>query len=118
MTNEQLYVALGGQMFIGAVVVGLLIAVLNSKAEALKSEFQAVSARYEAKLDTVEAKFDAKLDTIEAKFHLVDAKFDGVYRRFDALEAKFDALASIWRAELRRVEDIIDARLKHLEERS
>ena len=26
VTNEQLYLALGGQMFIGAVVVGLLIA--------------------------------------------------------------------------------------------
>jgi hypothetical protein len=40
----------------------------------------------------------------------MDARFDGVNQRFD--DAK-DA----WRAELHRVEEVIDARLKHLEER-
>lgn len=40
----------------------------------------------------------------------VNAKFDGVNQRFDDLR-------DLWRAELRRVEEIMDARLKHLEER-
>lgn len=34
-----------------------------------------------------------------------------------ALSRRMDDLKDIWRAELRRVEEVLDARLKHLEER-
>jgi hypothetical protein len=34
-----------------------------------------------------------------------------------ALNQRFDDMRDLWRAELRRVEEILDARLKHLEER-
>ena len=34
------------------------------------------------------------------------------------VDARFDDLKETWRAELRRVEEVLDARLKHLEERS
>jgi hypothetical protein len=37
--------------------------------------------------------------------------------KFDALDKRFDDIRDLWRAELRRVEEILDARLKHLEER-
>ena len=40
----------------------------------------------------------------------MDSRFDGVDRRFDEMR-------DLWRAELHRVEEVIDARLKHLEER-
>ena len=33
------------------------------------------------------------------------------------LDDRFDDMRDTWRAELRRVEEVIDARLKHLEER-
>jgi len=33
------------------------------------------------------------------------------------LDSRFDDMRDTWRAELRRVEEVIDARLKHLEER-
>jgi hypothetical protein len=33
------------------------------------------------------------------------------------IDARFDDMRETWRAELRRVEEVIDARLKHLEER-
>jgi hypothetical protein len=33
------------------------------------------------------------------------------------MNTRFDDLKDTWRAELRRVEEVIDARLKHLEER-
>lgn len=36
--------------------------------------------------------------------------------RFDALNQRFDDLRDLWRAELKRVEETLDARLKHLEE--
>ena len=33
------------------------------------------------------------------------------------MDARFDDMRDMWRGELRRVEEVIDARLKHLEER-
>jgi hypothetical protein len=36
--------------------------------------------------------------------------------RFNALNTRFNDMKDLWRAELHRVEEILDARLKHLEE--
>ncbi len=36
-------------------------------------------------------------------------------RRFDEVDRQFDDIKELWRSELRRVEEVIDARLKHLE---
>jgi hypothetical protein len=52
---------------------------------------------------------------INARFARNDARFDGVDRRFDAIDKRFDEMRDLWRAELRRVEEVLDARLKHLE---
>lgn len=38
--------------------------------------------------------------------------------RFNALNQRLDDMRDLWRAELRRVEEVLDARLKHLEESS
>ena len=48
---------------------------------------------------------------------LFNARFTGMDRRFDAIDKRFDDMRDLWRAELRRVEEVLDARLKHLEER-
>jgi hypothetical protein len=37
--------------------------------------------------------------------------------RFDGVNQRFDDMRDLWRAELGRVEEVIDARLKHLEEK-
>jgi hypothetical protein len=37
--------------------------------------------------------------------------------RFDGIDRRFDDMRDLWRAELRRVEEVLDARLKHIEER-
>jgi hypothetical protein len=37
--------------------------------------------------------------------------------RFDHVEHHFDDMKDMWRSELHRVEEVLDARLKHLEER-
>ena len=37
--------------------------------------------------------------------------------RFDAIDRRFDDMRDLWRAELRRVEEMFDARLRRLEER-
>ena len=37
--------------------------------------------------------------------------------RFAVVDRRFDEMRDMWRSELHRVEDVLDARLKHLEER-
>jgi hypothetical protein len=62
----------------------------------------------------VVALFNAKVGKVEAK---IDVRFDAVDKRFDAVDRRFDDMRDLWRAELRRVEEVLDARLKHIEER-
>ena len=47
----------------------------------------------------------------------MNAKFDGIDRRFAAIDKRFDDMRDLWRAELHRVEEVLDARLRHLEDR-
>jgi hypothetical protein len=54
---------------------------------------------------------------INAKIGRVESRFDGVNSRFDGIDRRFDDMRDLWRAELRRVEEVLDARLKHIEER-
>ncbi len=48
-----------------------------------------------------------------------NARFDGmsnsINHRFDAVDRRFDDMRDLWRAELHRVEEVLDARLKHIE---
>ena len=55
---------------------------------------------------------------MEARFNDVGRRFNEVDRRFDRVDSRFDDMKEIWRSELHRVEEVLDARLKHLEERS
>ena len=48
---------------------------------------------------------------------LFKARFDGIDTRFDGINKRFDDMRDLWRAELRRVEEVLGARLKHIEER-
>ena len=54
--------------------------------------------------------------------HYMDARFNEVDRRFENLDRKmdlrFEDAKAVWRSELHRVEEVLDARLKHLEERA
>jgi cell division protein FtsL len=52
---------------------------------------------------------DTNARIAELRAH-VDSRFNDVDRRFDQMR-------DLWRSELYRVEQVIDARLKHLEER-
>jgi hypothetical protein len=47
----------------------------------------------------------------------IDTRFIDVDRRFDAIDRRFDEMRDLWRSELHRVEEVLDARLKHLEDR-
>ena len=48
---------------------------------------------------------------------LFKTRFDSMDKRFDAVDKRFDDMRDLWRAELRRVEEVLDARLRHIEER-
>jgi hypothetical protein len=50
--------------------------------------------------------------------HYIDHRFNQVDQRFDHVDRRFDDMKDMWRSELHRVEEVLDARLKHLEERS
>jgi hypothetical protein len=47
----------------------------------------------------------------------ISAKFTSVDQRFANVDRRFDELRDLWRSELHRVEEVLDARLKHLEDR-
>lgn len=52
----------------------------------------------------------------EFRSHM-DARFNDVDRRFDGVDRRFEEMKEMWRTELHRVEEVIDARLRHLEDR-
>jgi hypothetical protein len=52
----------------------------------------------------------------EFRSHM-DARFNDVDRRFDGVDRRFEEMKEMWRTELHRVAEVIDARLKHLEHR-
>jgi len=52
----------------------------------------------------------------EFRSHM-DARLNDVDRRFDGVDSRFEDMKEMWRTELHRVEEVIDARLRHLEER-
>lgn len=92
VTNEQLYIAVGIPLLFNATLIGVLIAYVNAK-------FQGMDAKFEARFDTI------------------DERFRGVNARFDAINDRFDDMRDLWRAELGRVEEVLDVRLRHIEER-
>jgi hypothetical protein len=54
---------------------------------------------------------------IDARFSDVDKRFNEVDRCFNSVDRRFDEMKEMWRTELHRVEEVLDARLKHLETR-
>ena len=46
------------------------------------------------------------------------ARFESIDERFKSVNQRFDDMRELWRAELHRVEGVLDARLSHIEERS
>jgi hypothetical protein len=70
-----------------AVLIGILIN--NSRLNDVNSRLNAMETRSESRFAETRAHFDKRIDNLQ----------------------------ELWRAELRRVEDVLDARLSHLEER-
>ena len=99
MTNQQLYLAIGIPMVFNAGLIGILLAYINAKFSGVDQRFIGVDQRFVS---------------IDQRFAALEQTLD---RRFAAVDKRFDDLRDLWRAELHRVEEVLDARLKHLEER-
>jgi hypothetical protein len=56
---------------------------------------------------------NARLGDLNARMGELRADMN---RRFDEVDRRFDDLKELWRSELHRVEQVLDARLKHIEE--
>lgn len=103
VTNQQLYLAIGIPMLFNASLLGLVVALMHAKFDSVNSKFDGVNTKFEA----INTKFDTKFEALNTKFEAINERFDGIDRRFDDMRG-------LWRAELRRVEEVLDARLKHV----
>ena len=99
MTNEQLYRVIGIPLLGNAVLFGLLMAYINAKIEGVIGGLEGLRTE------------------MNERFNWVNERFNGVNDWFASINQRFDDMRDLWRAELRRVEEVLDARLKHLEER-
>lgn len=65
---------------------------------------------------------NSRLTDMNGRFNDMNARLGKTNARISELRARadvrFDEMRDLWRSELYRVEQVIDARLKHLEERS
>ncbi len=57
---------------------------------------------------------NSRLSDVHARLGELCSHMDG---RFNDVDRRFDEMKEMWRTELRRVEEVLDARLKHLEDR-
>ena len=105
MTDTQiLTIVLASMPTMLAVLLGILVN--NSRLSDLR-------AYMEGRFNDVGSRFD----DVGSRFDDVGARFSDVNGRFASLERRLDELKEVWRSELHRVEEVLDARLKHLEER-
>jgi len=65
-----------------------------------------------SRLSDLRSYMDFRFETIEKRFESMDKRLDSMERRSDQ---RHEDLKETWRAELHRVEEVLDARLKHLE---
>jgi hypothetical protein len=74
-----------------------------------------------ARLNDMNARLGELRSHMDTRFNDVDRRFNDVDRRFTEnernMDRRFDDMKETWRSELHRVEEVLDARLKHLEER-
>jgi hypothetical protein len=95
--TQLLQIALAALPTMLTVLVGILIN--NSRLNDMNSRLNDLGTR---------------IDDLRAH---MDSRFGDVDRRFDDVDRRFDEMRDLWRAELHRVEEVLDARLKHIEGR-
>jgi hypothetical protein len=67
-----------------------------------------------ARLSDVKKDINARMGDLNARLGETNARIAELRAHMDV---RFDATKELWRSELHRVEEVLDARLKHLEDR-
>ncbi len=74
-----------------------------------------------ARLSDIKIDINARLGDLNARTAETNARIaetnDRIAELRSHMDLRFDETKELWRSELHRVEDILDARLKHIEER-
>jgi hypothetical protein len=112
MTDTQiLTIVLASVPTMLAVLLGILVN--NSRLSDLRAYMEGRFNDVGSRFNDVESRFN----DVGSRFDDIGARFGDVNGRFASLERRLDELKEVWRSELHRVEEVLDARLKHLEER-
>ena len=70
-----------------------------------------------SRLNDLNSRISDLRDEMGSRFGDIGSRFGDMNSRFDRVDQRFDEMRDLWRAELHRVEEVLDARLKHIEER-
>lgn len=103
MTDTQiLTIALASVPTMIAVLMGILVnnARLTDLRVHLDERFRSVDHRF--------SEVDRRFNEMDQRFNVVDQRFSDIDRKMDR---RFDEMKELWRSELHRVEEILDARL-------
>jgi len=113
MTDTQiLTIAMSTAPTMLIVLVGILIN--NARLGDLSSNFN-------ARLGDLSANLGSRMNDLNARIGETNARIGETEARIGELrshmDVRFEEMKDLWRSELHRVEEVIDARLKHIEER-
>ena len=67
-----------------------------------------------SRLTDLKGEMNSRLGDVNSRIGDVNSRIDDMRSHMDK---RFDDMRVMWQSELRRVEEVLDARLKHLEER-
>ncbi|MEO5926125.1 MAG: hypothetical protein ABIR70_20050 [Bryobacteraceae bacterium] len=67
-----------------------------------------------ARLTDLRSHMDSRFSEVDRRFNETDRRIDNMHSE---MNRRFDDSKDVWKSELHRVEEILDARLKHLESR-
>ena len=116
MTDAQiLTIALATAPTMITVLIGILIN--NSRISDLNARMGDLAASVNGRFSDLDGRFgdlDGRFGDLDGRFVELRSYMD---LRFNDVDRRLDEMKDMWRSELHRVEEVIDARLKHLEER-
>jgi hypothetical protein len=67
VTNEQLYIAVGIPLLFNATLIGVLVAYMNAKFQAVNTRFDDMRDLWRSELHRVEGVLDARLNHLEER---------------------------------------------------
>jgi tetrahydromethanopterin S-methyltransferase subunit G len=102
---------------------------VENKFEVLNQKIEGTNKTVQAQFEILKQNIDATNKTIQAQFEMLNIRIDATDRKIDhtrellsqkieSSDAKVDHARDLLREEFLRVEEVMDARIKHLEEKN